>query len=102
VRRPVVWARDALDDIKQQVEFIGCDNPAAATRVAERIRDAGTALGDMAIGRMGRLTDTYEKPVSRLPYVIIYALVLDQGRETVFILRVIHAARDWPPEAWPN
>ncbi len=56
----------------------------------------------MAIGRIGRLTDTYEKPVSRLPYVIIYALVLDQGRETVFILRVIHAARDWPPEAWPN
>ena len=92
------------DDIKEQVDFIRWDNPASACGTASRPdpRQQGYALGHMATGRAGRVSGTYEKPVPRLPYVIVYSLVLDQGQETVFVLRVIHAARDWPPESWPE
>jgi plasmid stabilization system protein ParE len=102
VRRPVTWSREALDDIKEQVAFIALDNPAAARRVADRIRDAGKALGEMATGRLGRLTGSYEKSVARLPYIVAYKLQQIAGRESVVILHVIHAARDWPDEEWPR
>lgn len=56
----------------------------------------------MATGRPGRVTGTYEKPLSRIPYLIAYELRRISGREHVVILRVIHAARDWPAEEWPS
>ncbi|KAA3450932.1 type II toxin-antitoxin system RelE/ParE family toxin [Mesorhizobium sp. SARCC-RB16n] len=102
MKRSVIWSRDALDDIKRQIAFIAQDNPAAARRLADRIRNTGRGLADMATGRPGRVTGTYEKPISRLPYVIAYALRSISGRESVVILRVIHASRDWPPEEWPG
>ncbi|OWJ66964.1 type II toxin-antitoxin system RelE/ParE family toxin [Inquilinus limosus] len=102
MKRPVGWSREALDDIKGQVAFIARDNPLAARRIADRLRDAGEALGNLATGRPGRVTGTYEKSVSRLPYVIAYELRSIAGRESVVILRVIHTARGWPAEEWPN
>lgn len=102
MKRPVTWARAALDDIKEQIAFIARDNPAAARRVADRLRDTGAALGDMATGRPGRVTGSYEKSVSRLPYIIAYELRPIAGRESVVILRVIHTSRDWADEDWPH
>jgi plasmid stabilization system protein ParE len=102
VRRPVSWSREALDDIKEQVAFIAQDNPAAATQVADRIRDAGKALGEMATGRPGRVTGTYEKSLARLPYIIAYEVRPIVGGESVVIVRVIHTARDWQAESWPR
>lgn len=101
MKRPVAWSRDALDDIKEQVSHIALDSPSAARGVADRIREMGEALGDFATGKPGRVTGTYEKAISRLPYIISYALRPISGRESVLILRVIHAARDWPAEEWP-
>ena len=102
MRRSVTWSRAALDDIKEQVAFIAQNNPAAARRVADRLRQAGKALGEMATGRPGRVTGTYEKSVPRLPYIIAYELRTITGRESVVIVRVIHTSRDWPAEEWPN
>jgi toxin ParE1/3/4 len=57
----------------------------------------------MAIGRPGRVTGTYEKSIVGLPYIIAYALTsTSTGEEQVAILRVIHAARDWPKGEWPR
>lgn len=102
MRRPVTWAREALDDMRGQIAFIAQDNPGAARRVADRLRDTGEALGEIATGRPGRVTGTYEKSVTRLPYIISYELRPIAGQESVVILRVIHTARDWPAEEWPN
>lgn len=101
MRRPVIWSRAALDDLKEQVSFIAQDNPDAARRVAERIEKAGKTLGEMATGRPGRVTGTYEKSLSRLPWIIAYALRPMAGRESIVILRVIHTSRHWPEEEWP-
>lgn len=102
MKRSVTWSREALDDIKVQFKHIAKDNPAAAKRVADRIRDAGKALGDMATGRPGRVSGTYEKSVARLPYVIAYELRDVAGRESVVIVHVIHTSRDWQAEEWPH
>jgi len=91
-----------LDDLKAQVAHIAADNPGAARRVADRIRATCEALGAMATGRPGRVSGTYEKSVTRLPYVVVYALTRKGGREVVSILRVIHTARDWPDGEWPR
>lgn len=99
--RSVQWSRAALDDLKSQIAHIAADNPAAARSVADRIRATCAALGTRPTGRPGRVGGTYEKSVPRLPYVIAYALSGRAGRETVSILRIIHTARNWPPERWP-
>ncbi|MBZ9669462.1 type II toxin-antitoxin system RelE/ParE family toxin [Mesorhizobium sp. ES1-3] len=78
------------------------DNPAAARRLADRIRNTGRDLGDMATARPGRVTGTYEKPISGLPYIIVYELRSISGRDSVVIVHVIHTSRDWPPEEWPG
>ena len=100
--RPVIWSDGAQQDYFDILRLVAADNPASAYRVVDVIEATGERLGQFATGRAGRVSGTYEKPVPRLPYVIVYSLVLDQGQETVFVLRVIHAARDWPPESGPE
>ena len=101
--RDVVWSQDALDDMDSMAAYIAADNPAAALKVLGRIEQAAEKLGQMATGRRGRVTGTYERPLSGLPYIIAYALqTLPSGRERVVILRVIHTARNWPKESWPD
>lgn len=100
--RPVRWTRPALDDLKAQITYIAADNPVAARKVRDRLHATAAALGEMATGRPGRVGGTYEKSVSRLPYIIAYEFGHEGGHEVVWILRVVHAARDWPPESWPE
>ena len=101
MKRPVSWSREALNDLREQAVFTAQSNPAAARRIADHIRDAGEALGDMATGRPGRVSGSYEKLVPRLPYILAYAIASQDGREVIAILRVIHMARDWREEDWP-
>jgi toxin ParE1/3/4 len=97
-----MWSRDALDDLKQQLVYISADDPDAARKITASIRQTGEQLCDFATGHPGRVSGTYEKSVSRLPYIIAYALTVHQGREIVAILRVIHTSRDWEAESWPS
>lgn len=89
-----------MADLLAQITHIAADDPDAAARVAAVIRNAGTELGDFATGHPGRISGTYEKSVRGLPYVIAYALT--DGAAAVSVLRVIHTARDWTGEAWPE
>lgn len=98
--RRVQWSFDALQDLKRQIAHIALANPDAAERVVTRIRATGAALGDFATGHPGRVSGTYEKSVTNLPYIIAYALTDAEG--VVSILHVIHAARNWPSDEWPE
>lgn len=102
MKRPVFWSRAALDDLKAQVAYIAAENPAAAQRVADVIRVTALALSEIPTGRPGRVTNTYEKSVTRLPYIIAYAITSNPAGEAIAIVRVIHTARDWPAEQWPK
>lgn len=98
MKRPIRWSREALDDIKEQADFIAQDNPAAARRVVDHIRDTGNSLGEFATGRPGRVGGTYEKSTPRLPYIIAYTII----GNAVIIVRVVHTSRDWPEGEWPK
>ena len=98
--RPVHWSIEAQNDLAEQVSYIARDNPAAARRVADVIDRTALALGEMPTGRPGRVTGTYEKSVTRLPYILVYAITQTGGKEAVAIARVIHTSRDWPAEEW--
>ena len=56
----------------------------------------------MTTGRPGRVAGSYEKRVTRLPYVAAYAVTDRAELEIVSVLRVIHTARDWPDDQWPE
>ncbi len=102
MKRPVFWSRSALDDLKQQISWIAREDPAAARRVATRIRAAGDNLADFATGHPGRVAGSYEKSVGGLPYVIAYAIDRRAADEVIVVLRVIHTARDWREGEWPG
>lgn len=102
MKRAVMWSRDALDDLKQQLNYIATDDPNAARKIVTKLRSTGEQLADFATGHPGRVSGTYEKSVSRMPYVIAYVLTVHQGREVVAILRVIHTSRDWDANSWPS
>lgn len=102
-RRDVVWSKAALDDLDNNIGFIAKRNPSAASRVLAAITQAGDELGKAATGRRGRVSDTYEKSVLRLPYIIAYAFdPSPENSERITIVRVIHTARDWPQDQWPQ
>jgi len=101
--RRVDWSGDALDEFDGIVAFIARDNPLAANKVADNIEQTIHDLAAMPTDRKGRVTGTYEKVVSGLPYIVAYALGNEpRGHETITILRVIHGARDWREESWPD
>lgn len=98
--RHVVWAQHAHRHFLGAIDYIAQDNPAAAARVARRIDRTIRALVEAPTGRVA---DTYERVVPGLPYIVAYTLGDEpRGRETITVLRVIHGARDWPVESWPE
>ena len=101
--REVFWSKDALDDLNSVIQYIAAEKPRAALSVISNIEKAGTALGNIATGRKGRVSGTYEKPVAGLAYIMAYAIEQrHDGGERVVILRVIHGARDWKEGDWPK
>ena len=93
------WTKPANDDFLGIVAWIAANNPAAASRVGQRILDAVQHLEDFPLlGRPGRSPGTRELMISRLPYLVVYS-VDAADPQTVVILRVLHGARLWPPAA---
>ncbi|WP_176593432.1 type II toxin-antitoxin system RelE/ParE family toxin [Sphingobium sp. EM0848] len=98
--RRVVWSDEARDDYFRILRHIADDDPDAAERVVRAIEKTGNALGEFATGYPGRIGGTYEKSVSRLPFIIAYAL---RDNDTVLtILHIIHTSRNWIPDEWPE
>jgi len=82
-----------VTDLDEAAAFISQDNPQAAKRQVERIWDAARLLSDHPdAGRPGRVHGTRELVVADTPFILPYRVV----GNTVQILRVLHAARQWP------
>jgi toxin ParE1/3/4 len=91
--RRLEWATPALDDLKAAGDYIAQDNPAAARRMANRVREAVELLQDQPnLGRPGRLTDTKELVVSGTPFVVVYRV----RKGDVHIVRLLHHSLSWP------
>lgn len=88
----VVWSEPALAQLDEIFAYIARDNPAAAAKVANRIRATAALLETSP--RIGHATDrkgVFALTLSRYPYIIFYRILERQGH--IRILRVRHARR---------
>ena len=86
------WLRSGRDTLRQHVDFISIENPAAAVRVRRQIRAAILRLIEFPqSGRKGHVTGTRELVVPKLPYVVVYRV----SHDAVEIIRVLHTSMDW-------
>ncbi len=90
----VVWTPGALQDRLDIWDYIAADNPRAATRMDEIFSSAAARLEQHpALGRSGRIPGTRELFLHET-----YRLVYEVEGQTIWVLALIHTARQWPPE----
>ncbi len=88
----LVWRPLAYEDRASIMEYIAQDNPVAALELDEDIEAKTNALIDHPkLYKPGRLKGTREL-VIRPNHVVIYR----ESKTDVAILRVLHAAQQWP------
>lgn len=88
------WTLEAIRDREAIYDYIEVDNPTAALALDELIEEkAGRLVDHPDLGRPGRVSDTREL-VAHQNYVLVYDVMGDMVR----ILRVLHVARQWPPQ----
>ena len=88
----LVWTPESVDDREAIYAFIEVDNPRAALALDTLISEkAERLLEQPGLGRPGRVRGTREL-VLHPNYLLIY----DQVEDRLRILRVLHAARQWP------
>lgn len=89
----VRWTPAALRDRADILDHIASDNPRAAARMDQLFSDAAASLSSLANrGRAGRVGGTREL----IPHES-YRLVYEVEAGTVWILALVHTARQWPP-----
>lgn len=87
------WTQPAFKDVQEAGRYIALDDPQAAKRMAERVREAVEYLVDQPnIGRPGRMQGTRELVISGTPFIAVYWVRGD----VVQILRLLHHTRQWP------
>lgn len=92
--RVLEWRQDARADLLAIVDYISDDNPNAAQRLKDEIETKVAKLVERPkLYRVGRIAGTREMVV-RPNYLVIYA----ENEQAVTILRVLHAARQWPSQ----
>lgn len=74
-------------------DYITADNPRAAARMDALFSEAAARLTEYPMqGRAGKIAGTREL----IPHES-YRLVYEIANETVWILALVHVARQWPP-----
>ncbi|MDP2430890.1 MAG: type II toxin-antitoxin system RelE/ParE family toxin [Pseudomonadota bacterium] len=89
----VVWTPEARQDRADVWNHIAADNPRAAVRLDALFSAAAARLAEHPrLGRPGGIPGTREL----VPHES-YRLVYEVERETVWVLALVHTARQWPP-----
>ena len=92
------WKATAVADLLAIVDYISDDNPEAAQALKNEIEAKVSRLPEHSkLYREGRVAGTREMVVRR-NYVVVYA----KAAGAVTVLRVLHAARQWPRTAAPG
>jgi len=89
----IQWTRGARADLNEIFDYLLQENPGAAAGILDKIEQSAAHLADHpGMGRPGRVEDTRELIIPGLPWILPYLT----GPGTITILRVIHAAMQWP------
>lgn len=89
----VRWTPEAQRDRSDVWDYIAVHNPFAAGRIDQLFSDAAARLAEHPeLGGPGKIPGTREL----IPHES-YRLVYEIEAETVWILTLVHTARQWPP-----
>jgi toxin ParE1/3/4 len=89
----VRWTPEAEQDRREVWDYSVADNPRAAARMDELLGIAAGRLADFPhLGRIREIPGTREL----IPHES-YRLVYEIDGETVWVLALVHTARQWPP-----
>ncbi|HEX7340027.1 MAG TPA: type II toxin-antitoxin system RelE/ParE family toxin [Rhodanobacteraceae bacterium] len=92
VVRSLEWTAWARADLLAIVDYISDDNPDAAQHLKDELEQKAERLREFpGLFRSGRVPGTREM-VAHANYVVVYA----EDDSAVRILRVLHAAQQWP------
>jgi addiction module RelE/StbE family toxin len=90
--RAVEWTRWARADLLAIVDYISDDNPDAAQSLKDDLEAKAARLPEHPeLYRAGRVAGTREMVVAA-NYLVVYAV----DATSIRILRVLHAAQQWP------
>ena len=93
--RRLFWTPEARQDRSAIYDYIEPVNAPAALALDEMFaKRAGRLVRHPELGRPGRVPNTRELVVHR-NYILVYDIT---DAELVRVLRVLHAARQWPPD----
>lgn len=89
----VVWTPEAEQDRAEIWDYIATENPGAAAHMDMLFSDAAIKLSAYPkMGKIGKILGTREW----IPHES-YRLVYEIEGDTVWVLALVHAARQWPP-----
>ena len=89
----VRWTLQADQDRSDIVTYVAADSPRAAVAMDELFSSAAARLATFPlIGKPGTISGTREL----VPHES-YRLVYEVAEDTVWILALVHTARQWPP-----
>ena len=90
--RKIIWTKSAWTDLEEIADYITKDSEYYAAALVRDIRDASRTLGTLA--QRGRIVPEFQDPLIRELLVGNYRLIYRSARTAVYILGVIHGARD--------
>lgn len=89
----VRWSPESVDDLEKIVTHIQKDYRKAAQDTGRKIYQSISQLKQFPRrGRAGRIEGTRELVISSLPYLVVYRV----KERAVEVVRIFHAAQDWP------
>ncbi len=88
----VIWTPEALQDRADVWDYMAIDNPQAAAHIDELFSDAAAKLATYpTLGRPGKIQGTLER-IAHESYRLVYEI----SGETIWMLALVHTARQWP------
>lgn len=89
----IIWTPEAEEDRDDIWDYIAADNPSAAAEMDKLFSNAAARLTTHPmLGRPGRIPATREL-ILHESYCLVYEV--DEG--TVWVLALVHTAKQWPP-----
>ncbi len=102
--RRVAWTETAWRDLERAADYIAEDSPGYAAAFVRLVRDRARSLEEMA--ERGRVVPELNEPAVRELVVGSYRLIYEVADGDLFILGLIHGARDlgsvWEREERPG
>jgi addiction module RelE/StbE family toxin len=89
----LIWTPEAQQDRIDVWDYIAADNPFAAVNMDELFSDAASRLiKHPNLGHVGKITGTHELVLHES-----YRLIYEIEQDAVWVLALVHTARQWPP-----